>query len=252
MPIRVAASWIAGAVMVVMTVPLGAQARLGGNITANPPSGPVPRLADGKPDMSGVWLRRDAIGDVGTALPKGETMPLLPEARKIMQEHQAKDDPQANCLPLATPRSAPYPFRIVTAPTHVFILYEVMHSYRQVFMDGRTHPENLDPSWFGHSIGRWEGDTLVVDTVGFNDKTWFDNNGHPHSTKMHTVERFTRTSLGSMKIDITIDDPGAYSKAFTLFLTANLMPGAELMEYICNENNQDVPHIQGPAIRQAQ
>jgi hypothetical protein len=92
----------------------------------------------------------------------------------------------------------------------------------------------------------------VVDTVGFNDRSWFDNNGHPHSDKMHTIERFTRTSLGTMKIEITVDDPGAYSKPFTLFLTANLMPGAELMEYICNENNQDVPHLLGPAIRQAQ
>lgn len=253
MATRVAPSWIAGVALVVMTVPLGAQlVSLGGTIkVAPPPIGPVPRLADGKPDMSGVWIRRDGNVDIGTALPKGETVPLLPEALKVKEARQAKDDPVANCLPLAAPRSTPYPFRIVTAPTHVFFLYEVMHGYRQVFMDGRKHPDDVDPSWYGHSIGHWDGDTLVVDTVGFNDKTWFDVTGHPHSEKMHTIERFTRTGLGTMKIDITIDDPGAYAKPFTLFVTASLMPGMELMEYICNENNQDVPYILGPATRPA-
>ena len=233
-------------------VSAGAQTRLGGNITATPVSGPVPRLADGKPDMTGVWLRRDGVGSVAQLLPKGETMPLLPEAKKIMEAHRTNEDPQANCLPISTPpRTAPYPFRIVTTPTHTFFLYEVMHEFRQVFMDGRKHPapEELENNWHGHSIGWWEKDTLVVDSVGFNDKTWFDNNGHPHSDKMHTIERYTRTALGTMTIDITIDDPGAYSRPFTLRATANLMPGAELMEYICSENNQDVPYLTGPAIR---
>lgn len=244
-----------GVAILAGTVAAGAQTRLGGSITAPKVDGPVPRLADGKPDLSGVWLRRGGTGNVGTLLPKGETMPLLPEAKKIMEAHRNADDPQANCLPANTPpRSTPYPFRIVTTPTHVFMLYEAMHEFRQVFMDGRKHPpaDELENNWHGHSIGWWERDTLVVDTVGFNDRTWFDNNGHPHSEKMHTVERYTRTNLGTLAIEITVDDPVMYSKPFTLRTEANLMPGAELMEYICSENNQDVPYLSGPAIRPQQ
>jgi hypothetical protein len=256
---RVAALWITGAVMV--AVSLGAQApsstptvtRLGGNVRANPPSGPVPRLADGKPDLSGAWLGGGGGGDISTALVKGETITLLPEARKIMEARQAKDDPTANCLPVPPFRTrGGYPWRIVTTPTHVFFLYEVMHGFRQVFMDGRTHPERLDPTWYGHSIGHWEGDTLVVDTIGYNDKTWFDGRGHPHSDKLHTIERYTRTDLGTLAMEITIDDPGAYARPFKVFFTVGLMPGEDLMEYICNENNQDVPHIVGPADPPAQ
>ena len=220
--------------------------RLGGNIRANPPSGPVPRLADGKPDMSGVWLGGAPVADISTGLPQGQAIPFLPETKARMQAQQAKDDPQANCLPLPPPRATPYPWRMVVTPTHVFFLYE-MYNYRQVFMDGRPHPPDLDPTWYGHSIGRWEGDTLVVDTVGYNDQTWFDNRGHPHSEKLHTVERYTRTSLGTMAGEITIDDSGAYAKPFTVSFTARLMPNEELMEYVCQENNQDVPHLIGPA-----
>ena len=238
-----AAQSIAGALL--MTVSLGAQTRLGGNIRANPPSGPVPRLADGKPDMSGVWLGGGAVGDISTALPKGETMPFLPQTRQIMAAHQASDDPQVHCLPLPPPRATPYPWRMVVTPTHAFFLYE-MYNYRQVFIDGRKHPEDPDPSWYGHSIGHWEGDTLLVDTVGFNDKTWFDNKGNPHSDKLHTIERYTRTDLGHMTVDVTVDDPGAYAKPFTAHFTAQLMPNEELMEYICEENNQDLPYLVGP------
>jgi hypothetical protein len=230
-----------------ITVPstLPPTSRIGGNIRANPPSGPVPRLPDGKPDMTGVWLGGLPGGDISSALPKGETMPLLPEWKKRMEAEKAADDPQAHCLPLPPPRFTPYPWRMVVTPTHVFFLYE-MYNYRQVFVDGRKHPEDLDPTWYGHSIGHWEGDTLVVDTVGMNDKTWFDNKGYPHSEKLHLTERYTRTDLGLMRVEMTIDDPGAYAKPFTLTGTARLMPGQELIEYICDENNQDVPHLIGP------
>jgi hypothetical protein len=258
MATRSTAFWVVGIVMA--TAPLAAQApaapqaparpptvtRLGGNIRANPPSGPVPRLADGKPDMTGVWLGGAPVADISTALPKGEAMPFLPETRKRMQSQLAKDDPQANCLPLPPPRATPYPWRMVVTPGHVFFLYE-MYGYRQVFMDGRRHPDDVEPTWFGHSTGRWEGDTLVVDTIGYNDRTWFDNVGHPHSEKLHTIERFTRTSLGTIAAEITIDDPGAYAKPIRIPYTARLMPGDELLEYICEENNQDVPHLVGPA-----
>jgi hypothetical protein len=114
-------------------------------------------------------------------------------------------------------------------------------------MDGREHPKDLNPTWYGHSVGRWEGDTLVIDTVGFNDKFWFDFRGHPHTEQLHTVERYTRKDFGTLVNEVTIDDPGAYSKPFTLKFNATLMPKGEILEYICQENNVDVKHILGPA-----
>jgi hypothetical protein len=214
------------------------------------PTGPTPRLPDGRPDLSGVWSGGGPVGDLADGIAKGDTIPLLPEAKKLMDARQAKDDPEANCLPTGIPRIAPYPWRIVSTPTHIFFLFEGnIHSYRQIFVDGRKHPDDPDPTWYGHSIGRWEGDTLVVDTIGFNDKFWFDFRGHPHTEKLHTIERYTRTDLGHLENKVTIDDPGAYSRPFTVTFTARLRPGEELMEYICQENNLDVAHIVGPARR---
>lgn len=211
------------------------------------PKGPTPRLPDGKPDLSGVWNGGGPVGDLAQGLAKGETIPMLPSAEAIMATRKSQDDPEANCLPTGVPRIAPYPWRIVQTPTHVFFLFEGnIHSYRQIFMNG-THPKDPDPTWYGHSIGKWDGDTLVVDTVGYNDKFWFDFKGHPHTEQLHTIERYTRTDLGTLVNEVTIDDPGAYSKPFTLKFTARLRPGEELMEYICQENNQDVSHIQGKA-----
>jgi len=147
------------------------------------------------------------------------------------------------------PRIAPYPWRIVQTPTHIFFLFEGnIHSYRQIFLDGRKHPADPDPTWYGHSIGRFDENTLIVDTVGFNDKFWFDFKGHPHTEQLHIVERYTRKNLGTLVNAITIDDPGAYARAFTVTFTATLRPRDELMEYICNENNTNVEHIQGPAV----
>lgn len=213
-------------------------------------TGPTPRLPDGKVDMSGLWNGGGPTGNIATGLPRGETLPILPEAAMLMASRKAKDDPEANCLPAGVPRGAPYPWRFVQTPTHLFFLYEGnIHSYRQVFMDGRKHPDDPDPTWYGHSVGHWEGDTLVVDTVGFNDKFWFDFVGTPHTEKLHITERFTRPDLGTLVNEITIDDPGAYSRPFKVTFTARLAPkGDELMEYICQENNPDVSHLLGPAI----
>jgi hypothetical protein len=204
--------------------------------------------ASAQSDLSGIWQGGGPINDIAEGLPKGQAIPLLPAAKRVMDARLSKDDPEANCLPTGVPRIAPYPWRIVQTPTHIFFLFEGnIHSYRQIFMDGRKHPADVDPTWYGHSIGHWEGKTLVVDTVGFNDKFWFDFKGHPHSEKLHIVERYTRTNPNTLVNQITIDDPGAYAKPFTLTFTATLAPpGTELMEYICNENNQDVPHVSGP------
>jgi hypothetical protein len=216
-------------------------------VVAQSPNAAAPRLRDGTPDLSGLWLGGGPINDIGDGLPKGETVPLLPSARAIMEKRQSKDDPQASCLPSGVPRIAPYPWRIVQTPTHIFFLFEAnIHSYRQIFMNGK-HPADPDPTWYGHSIGRWDGNTLVVDTVGFNDRFWFDFKGHPHTEKLHIIERYTRKDVGTLVNQITIDDPGAYSRPFTMTFTATLAPpGDELMEYICSENNQDVEHLVGP------
>ena len=246
----VAAAALAASISAQITVPTTPppKTRAGGNITAKAPTGPVPRKANGQPDLGGVWLRRAGIVNIADLLPKGETLPLRPETLKRMSLLKSQDDPQLRCLPVATPRSEPYPFRIVETPTYIFILMEAVHGYRQVFMDGRKHPsgDDLQLSWQGHSIGRWEANTLVVDTIGFNDLTWFDNWGHIHSDKMHVVERFTRADLGHLNASVLVDDPGAYSRPFTLNYTAELMPTAELMEYIC-DNEQDAANIDAPA-----
>jgi hypothetical protein len=200
-------------------------------------------------DFSGIWSPdRNFIYDLHDALKKGEQLPLQPWAEKLARERLSKDDPEALCLPTGVPRQNPYPWRITQSATHMFFLFEGnIHSYRQIFMDGRKHPADPDPTWYGHSIGRWEGDTLVIDTVGFNDKFWFDFRGHPHSEKLHTLERYTRTDMGSLVVETTITDPVYYTKPFTIKFTARLRPGEELMEYICQENEQDVEHIKGPA-----
>ena len=156
-------------------------------------------------------------------------------------------EPHNRCLPMGVPRVTPFPDPFVQnythkGPTHLFILHEGnIDSYRQIFMDGRKHPPDPDPRRYGHSIGWWEGDTLVLfPTVGYNDKFWFDCRGHPHTEKLHTVERWTRKDFGNMENRVTIDDPGKlYTKPFTLTFMATLSPPQdELLEYICQENNQ--------------
>ena len=214
------------------------------------PTGPAPKLADGTPDLSGVWLGSGSNdSDISRGLKPGEEVVMLPWAEALVKTRKSKDDPEANCLPSGIPRGSPYPWRFAQTPGLYFIVFEGnIHSWRQIFMDGRKHPEDPDPAWYGHSIGHWEGQTLVVDTVGFNDKFWFDYKGHPHTEKLHTIERYTRTDMGNMTIDVTIDDPGAYTKPFTTTGRARMMVGTELLEYICQEDNFDLQHISGPAL----
>jgi hypothetical protein len=211
------------------------------------PKGPAPRLADGKPDLSGVWSPdRNFIYDLADALKPGENLPLQLWALKLTKERMSKDDPEANCLPTGVPRLAPYPWRIVQSPGIAFFLFEGnIHSYRQIFMDGRSHSTNPNPTWYGESIGKWEKDTLVIDTAGFNDRFWFDFAGHPHTDRLHTIERYRRPDLGHLEWETTVEDLGAYTKPFTLHGHATLQAKADLMEYICQENNRDVEHILG-------
>ena len=228
--------------------PLGTIGALGQEVKRPPVDArQTPHLPDGTVDLNGLW-NGGPVNDIAVGLPKGATLPLLPSSIKLMEyraQHET-DDPHLWCMPMGVPRGNPYPFRFVQnytdkAPTHMFILHEGnIHSYRQIFMDGRKHPAELDSTWFGHSIGWYEGgDTLVIDTVGFNDKFWFDRKGTPHTEQLHTVERWQRTNMGTLVNTVTIEDPGAYSKPFTVTFTARLAaPGDEIMEYICQENNQ--------------
>ena len=201
---------------------------------------PAPRTTDGHVDFSGIWSPdRNFIYDLHDALNKGESLPLQPWAEKLARERLSKDDPEAQCLPTGVPRQAPYPWRVVQTATHMFFLFEGnIHSYRQIFLDGRKHPDDPDPTWYGHSVARWEGDTLVVDSVGFNDRFWFDFAGHPHTEKLHVIERYRRPDVDHLDYDTTVDDPGAYTKPFKVAWDIPWNARGELSEYICQENNK--------------
>ena len=210
-------------------------------------SAPTPRTADGKVDFTGIWTAdRNFIYDIHDALKPGEELPLQPWALKTAKERFSTDDPEALCLPTGVPRQAPYPWRIMQNNSHMFFLFEGnIHSYRQIFLDGRPHPKDLNPNWYGHSSAKWDGDTLVIDSVGFNDRFWFDFAGHPHTEQLHVIERYRRPDFDHLEYEATIDDPGAYTRPFTMYGKSSISSDNELMEFICNENNKDVEHIVG-------
>jgi hypothetical protein len=206
-------------------------------------SAPAPKTADGRPDLSGLWQPAAIlVGDIAANLKPG-SVPFQPWAEELYKKRRAsdsKDDPTASCIVGGVPRSdlVPYPFKVLQVPGMLVILYEAVHSYRQIFSDGREFPKDMNPSWFGYSIGKWEGDTFVVQTTGFNDKGWLDNFGKPATDALRVTERFLRKDFGHMDIEITIDDPKAYTRPWTVTLPLILLPDTELLEYICNENNK--------------
>lgn len=214
-------------------------------------SAPAPRLPDGHPDLSGIWeVNNKYVRDLAADLKPGD-VPFQPWAKALFDERKdgshSKEDNAAHCLPPGTPRinAAPFPWKIVQKPGFIAILYEDFNLWRQVFLDGRELAEDATPTWFGHSTGKWDGDTLVVDTKGFNGKAWIDQLGKPATEALHVIERFRRKDFGHMDIQITIDDPRAYTKPWTVTEPANLSPEIELMEFICNENNRDLEHLPG-------
>jgi hypothetical protein len=213
------------------------------------PKGPTPRTADGKPDLSGNWSP-NAIGQNVDMVRSGVDVPMLPAAAALYKQRKdalSKDDPEARCLPPGVPRmsTTPYPWTFIQTPQLLAILYEGgAHVWRKVFLDGRPHDPNVEQTWLGDSIGHWEGDTLVVETVGQNDVTWLDESGIPHSKDMKVIERISRPDLGHLEIEHTIDDPKTFSRPWKFTTHPSLLKG-ELIEYICQENNRDVEHLFG-------
>jgi len=211
---------------------------------------PAPRLPDGKLDVSGLWLTRGIyIGNIAKDLKPGE-VPFQPWAEKLYKErldNLGKEDPTGRCVPGGVPRSTavPYPFKILNTSNIVIVLYEAVHAYRQIFTDGRPLPKDPNPNWLGYSVGRWEGDEFVVESSGFNDNVWLDNQGHPATESLHVTERFRRKTFGSMDVQVTIDDPKAYTKPWTVTLPLALQPDTEMLEYICVENEKDFARLVG-------
>jgi hypothetical protein len=237
---------------------------------------PAPKAADGHPDLSGIWdLRgtggRGGPGGAGGAkgkapeLPPGtppnatfknigsgfkDGLPMLPWAADLVKARRAensKDNPDAHCLPLGLMQlhMHPQPRKIVQTPGLVVILYEAQGGIRQIFTDGRPLPTDAEPWWYGYSVGHWEDDTLVVETTGFRNDVWLDIDGSPLTESGKMTERIKRLNYGTLQTDVTVEDPKAYTKPFTVRVTHRLLPDTDLIEFICTENDRSGPHLVG-------
>jgi hypothetical protein len=206
------------------------------------PPGPVPHMPDGRPDLSGIWNGQRALPNQ----PEPEMLSWAAALTKQRTENYSADDPEARCIPAGVPRATPYHYQIVQTPSLVLMLIEGnIHTFRQIFLDRKEHLKLAQPLWYGDSIGHWEGDTLVVDTIGFNDKFWFDMAGHPHTSRLHVIERYRRRDFGDLEAQVTIDDPGAYTAPWVVNRVSTLETQIDISEYVCNENNTDTLHLVG-------
>jgi hypothetical protein len=224
----------------------------------------APRLADGRPDFSGVW-QNDGFGlevTEGLGAPpktvffdlsfgmRGTTPPYQPWAADVYarrKDENAKDNPDARCLPIGALQmlAHPLPKKIIQSPSLLVILHERNMEFRQIFTDGRRLPADPQPSWYGYSSGRWDKDTLVVETIGFRDGLWADFNGSPLTDGARMIERFRRPNYGTLEIEVTIDDPKAYTKPWTVSVNQHLALDTDLLEYACLENEKDVSRLVG-------
>lgn len=216
------------------------------------PYPPTPRLADGTPNLGptepnkGDWSLAQ-FQDYAKVLLHPKEIPYQPWARRLAldrRKDQSYWDPQGYCMPPSGPRlmTTPFPMEIIQLPQQkrIVMIYEGgTHIWRIIYMDGRPHPEGdqLNPSWLGHSVGRWEGDTLVVDVVGFNEGGWIDMAGDPHTDRLHVIERYTRKDLYTLHYEATIDDPGTYTEPWTIGFDILWDDQGEIQEYICQENS---------------
>ncbi len=237
-------------------------------------SAPASRTASGKPDLSGVWeveptpsdeLKRlfgdlsgeNVLGDSSAAYSKylisiladfkPSESPLRPEFAGILRQRAKQVYPLTRCLPVGVPADdvLPGPFKVIQTPGLILIRNEYENTFRQIYTDGRKPPADPDPLWLGYSVGKWEGNTLVVDTVGLNDRSWLDAIGSPHSEALHVVERFHRRDFGHMDVQVTIDDPKMYTKPFSIQFTEDLVPDSDVTEYFCTEDEKDLSHLKG-------
>jgi hypothetical protein len=225
-------------------------------------SAPAPRTPDGKPDLSGMWEneRRDPkepadssrpplanFANIGAGFKDG--LPLTPWAAEVVKQRVAensKGNPDAHCLPMGIVQfnTHPFPRKIFQTPTAVLIVYEANSWVRQIMTDGRPLPDNdPDPWWNGYSVGKWDGGILVVDTMGFRDDGWLDIRGNPQTEKARVREKFRRVDYGHLEIEITIDDPKAYSHSWTVLVKQRLMVDTELIEFVCNENERSTQYF---------
>lgn len=210
---------------------------------------PAPRTAEGKPNMSGIW-RVDTNRYNNNLVPEGSEAPMRPWAAEVYTHRlatQGFERPGSRCMPHGTPDAMTvYNFKVLQLPEVMVHLYEEMHTYRQIHTDGRPLPVDPDPAWYGYSIGRWDGETFVAETAGFrgDDGTWLDNNGHPHTEALRLTERFRRINWGRMEVDVTVDDPKAYSRPWNAqTIRLNQQPDTELLEHLC-ENNRSFATLQ--------
>jgi hypothetical protein len=232
--------------------------------------GPVPRL-NGKPDLSGVWqlpgdprapnglfglgesLNSKYFRDVLSDFP-ANARPLTPEGAELLRQHSQPGvfNPTLNCLPDGVPHGnlLPEPFKIVHSRGLIVMLYEVETTFRQIYLDGRAFPVDPSPTWQGYSVGRWEGDTLVVSTMGFNDRGWLDARGTGHSTELRVEERFHRRDYGHMDLKITITDPKTFTQPISFTVVEELLPDTDVLEHYCVENEKDDARTRGSAPRQ--
>ena len=217
---------------------------------------PVPRTPDGKPDLSGKWSSKDNTfaRNLATGL-KEEDVPLRPWAKALFDKRKdgshSREDPDANCLPQGVPKigALAYPWRLIQTPGSIVIIYEAFTLWRQIFMDARELVPDPNPTWMGYSTAKWDGDTLVIDTRGFNGRLWLDQLGRPSTEALHVIERFHRRDFGHLDIHVIIDDPGAYTRPWSVKQEVALRHDTELMEFICNENNRDLEHLPGGSVR---
>jgi hypothetical protein len=235
---------------------------------------PAPRLPNGRPDFTGTWESRvgpsGRLGGpflpsltpdappVATFVDAGRNvkggLPYTPWADQLRKQRMARfsqDNPDAQCLPMGFLQTHTHsqPRRIVHTKDDLIVMYEANQGLRQIFTDGRSLPEGPNPQWEGYSVGRWDGDTLVVESLGFRDEGWLDVNGSPFTNALRLTERYRRVNYGRIEIDVTINDPKAYTQPFTLRVNWRLEPAQQLIEFICQENNVSKQHYVAPPLK---
>jgi hypothetical protein len=235
---------------------------------------PAPKSSDGKPDLTGIWQNDRTVGgtvaarssatppssnedlltiakrspfwDLGSQFPDG--LPFTPWAAELHRQRVAdnsKDNPDAHCLPMGMMQFHNHgePRKMIQTPQVIVILYEANAGIRQIFTDGRPLPKDPDPWWYGYSTGHWEGDTLVVQTAGFRDLGWLDVEGSPLTDQAHVTERYRRPDFGHLEIEVTIDDPKAYTKPWSVKVHQHILVDTDIIEFVCQENEKDAPHL---------